>query len=127
MGADCTLIQTVGASSLLDGFATAADPRAIEDGCEQRRAAAHAYLNRVAERLRAEGLCARTRVVSGKSPAVAVLDVARGENIDLIAISARGRGTLRRLLFGSVAESIAWRSTEPVLVYCPRHNECVLK
>ena len=125
MGADCTLIQTVGASSLRDRFATAADPRAVEDGRGQRKAAAQAYLNRVAERLRAEGLCARTRVVSGKSPAVAVLDIARDENIDLIALSTRGRGTLRRLLFGSVAESIAWRSTGPVLVYCPRQNECL--
>ena len=126
MGADCTLIQTVGASSLLDGFATAADPRAIEDGCEQRRATARAYLNRVAERLRAEGLCARTRVVSGKSPAVAVLDVARGEDINLITLAMRGHGALRRLIFGSVAESIAWHSTGPVLVYCPRQNEYVL-
>ena len=73
-------------------------------------------LNRAAERLRAGGLGTRTRVVAGKSPAAAVLDVARGENTDLIALATRGRGTLRRLLLGSVAESIARHSTTPVLI-----------
>jgi nucleotide-binding universal stress UspA family protein len=119
MGADYTLVQTVDACSRLDGFATVVQPRVIEYGCEQRRTMAQAYLNRVAARMRSKGLCSLTHVVSGKSPADAVLDVARDEGIDLIAIAARGRGALRRLLFGSVAESIAWRSPLPVLVYCP--------
>ena len=77
------------------------------------------YLDRVAERLRIRGLDIRTHVVSGKSPAAAVLDVARGENVDLIAVATHGRSALRRLLFGSVAETIAWRSTIPVLAHCP--------
>ena len=117
MGAHYTLVHTVEAGSLLDGFATLAEPRAIADGCEQRKAVAHAYLNRVAGRLRAGGLHTQTRVLAGTSPAAAILEVARRENIDLIALATRGRGALRRLLWGSVAESIVWRSIAPVLVY----------
>ena len=78
---------------------------------------AHAYLNRVAGRLRAGGLHTQTRVLAGTSPSAAILEVARRENIDLIALATRGRGALRRLLWGSVAESIVWRSIAPVLVY----------
>ena len=66
-----------------------------------------------------EACASRARVLPGKSPAAAILDVARGENSDLIAIATRGRGVLRRLLFGSVAESIAQQLTGPLLVYCP--------
>jgi len=118
-GAQFALIRAVEPSSLLDGFAAVAEPRAIEYGCEQRRSMALTYLDRVAERLRTRGLYTQTHVVSGKSPAAAVLDVARGENIDLIAVATHGRSALRRLLLGSVAETIVWRSPVPVLAYCP--------
>ena len=104
-GAEYTLIHTVATGSLMDGFATAADPRGVQCCCEQRRTIAQGYLDGVADHLRARGSCVRMCVVSGKSPANAVLDVARYENTDLIALAARGRGALRRLLFGSVAKA----------------------
>ena len=75
-------------------------------GLKKRRAEAQAYLDGVAERLRAKNLHVRTHVVVGESTASAVLNVVRSENIDLVAISTRGRSGFKRLLLGSVADKI---------------------
>jgi nucleotide-binding universal stress UspA family protein len=83
---------------------------------------AQAYLDRVAERLRAKGLRIQTHVVVGESPAVAVLDMARDKDIDLIAIAPHGRRALKLLFLGSVADKIVRGTFTPVLVYRPMTN-----
>jgi nucleotide-binding universal stress UspA family protein len=60
-----------------------------EAGYEQLRANAHCYLDRVAKHLRAESLRVHTRVVDGP-PARAILEYARDQGVDLIAMATHG-------------------------------------
>ena len=101
----------------------AAERNAIEQPrLEKQRAEAQAYLDELAERLRAKALHIRTQVVVGESTAAAVLDVIRRQNIDLVAISTRGRSGFKRLLLGSVADKIVRGTVTPVLVHRPVTN-----
>jgi nucleotide-binding universal stress UspA family protein len=76
---------------------------------------ARAYLRRTADRLNAQGLRCRTLVEAGPA-ASAILEVARREEISLVAMSTHGRTGLSRWAFGSVAEKVIRSSPQPVLV-----------
>ena len=89
---------------------------------EKRRAEAQAYLDGVAERLRAKALRIQTNVVVGESAATAVLDVVRSHKIDLVAMATHGRSGFKRLFLGSVADKIVRGTLTPVLVYRPVTN-----
>lgn len=81
---------------------------------------AHAwsYVNTVAERMKADGLDVRGLAVLGP-PAGTILDVARGEQATLIAMSTRARSRLARLAFGSVASKVLRGSRVPTLLSPP--------
>jgi nucleotide-binding universal stress UspA family protein len=49
-------------------------------------------------------------------PAIAIVEAALRDRVDLIAMSTHGRGGLGRLLFGSVAETVARTAPVPVLI-----------
>jgi nucleotide-binding universal stress UspA family protein len=121
MDAEYTLLRAVEPSSFLDGLAAVADPCAIERASEERKAEAQAYLDRLAEGLRADGKHVQTEVVLCES-AAAILAAARDQSIDLIAIATHGRSGLRRLFLGSVAGKIVRGTFTPVLVYRPITN-----
>ena len=126
MDAEYTLARVVERSLFPDGFRMVAE--AVEQSSiaqpqlEKRRAEAQSYLDGVAERLRAEGFRIQTHVVVADSVATAVLDVANDKKIDIIAIATHGRGGLKRLLLGSVADKIVRGAFTPVLVYRPVTN-----
>lgn len=80
---------------------------------------ADAYLTRKAELLRARSLTVHTRVVSHEQVATAILDDARTHAADLIALATQGRGGLKRLLLGSVADKVLRGATIPILLYRP--------
>jgi nucleotide-binding universal stress UspA family protein len=80
---------------------------------------AQEYLERIAERLRARALTVQTRVVSQERPATAILEDASAHGADLIALATHGRGGLKRLLLGSVADKVLRGGSTPVLVYRP--------
>lgn len=84
---------------------------------ELERAAA--YLERVATRLRDEGLEVETRAVHGKTPALALPEMARNQNVDLIAMATHGYGGLKRTLLGSVADKLLRSSSLPILLTRP--------
>ena len=87
------------------------DPKNIAQGAEQ-------YLQSLENRLRAKGFDVDTRVRFGDE-VEEILDHAAQRDIGLIAISAHGRGGIKRLLFGSVAEKVLRHTTKPVfLVRC---------
>jgi nucleotide-binding universal stress UspA family protein len=90
-----------------------------QEEIERLKVEARVYLGRVAERLREQGLHARTRVVTGPHPAVAILDAARGEGMSVIALATHARRGLARLLLGSVADKVIRGSPVPVFVYRP--------
>ncbi len=91
----------------------------VEKMHAELRKEAGIYLDRVAARLRGEGLKVYTRVTIEEQPGVAILDNAKPP-IDMIAIETHGRGGLSRLLLGSVADKVIRGSTLPVLVHRPR-------
>jgi nucleotide-binding universal stress UspA family protein len=80
---------------------------------------AQEHLERIAGRLRARALTVQTRVVSHDQPAAAILEDASAHGADLIALATRGRGGLKRLLLGSVADKVLRGAATPVLVYRP--------
>ncbi len=89
----------------------------LEPPVEQLRAEAQEYLNRVAERLKAQGWSVQAEVVLGHHPASAILDTARGLPLDLIALETHGRRGVARLLLGSVADKVIRGASMPVLVH----------
>jgi nucleotide-binding universal stress UspA family protein len=76
------------------------------------------YLDKIAQRMRADGLKVQTRVTVEEQPGVAILDNAKLP-IDMIAIETHGRGGLSRLLLGSVADKVIRGSQLPILVHKP--------
>ena len=77
---------------------------------------AESYLESVAARLRAEG---RFRVMTSvwyNEATEAIVEAARLRGVDLIVMSTHGRNGLRRVVEGSVAESVLRRTQTPILL-----------
>jgi nucleotide-binding universal stress UspA family protein len=120
MDAEYVLIRAVESRSPSAGPPVAAERKAAEQPrLEKQKAEAQAYLDGAVERLRAEGFRVRARVVVAESVAAAVLEAARDENIDVIAVATHARSGFKRLLLGSVADKIVRGALTPVLVYQP--------
>ncbi len=79
--------------------------------------AARAYLDEVAARFDLGGRSVEALTRLQGQAGMAILEVARDEAIDLIAISTTGRGGVARMLLGSVADKVIRGSPCPVLVY----------
>jgi len=77
------------------------------------------YLDKVNTRLSARGLEVEVRIVSG-DPAARIIDVAREEKADLIAMSTHGRSGIARWVLGSVADKILHESMIPMWLVRPR-------
>ena len=93
--------------------------RQLQELDEEEAKRAQEYLERVAKALRARSFTVMTRLVSNDRPATAILDDATAHGADLIALSTRCRGGLRRLLLGSVADKVLRGAATAVLVYRP--------
>ncbi|MGH7499921.1 MAG: universal stress protein, partial [Gemmatimonadales bacterium] len=72
-----------------------------------------------AEQLRGQGVQATSAAPLGHSVTGTLLDLARPEEGALIAIATHGRGGLRRLMLGSVADKLIRAAHVPVLVVRP--------
>jgi len=94
---------------------------AVEQSVEQAlpRVQAKAYLERMAEQVRASGGSAAPQVVVAEQIAPTILRFAEQQGIDLIAVATHGRGGLRRWLLGSVADKVLRGTTLPLLLYRP--------
>jgi nucleotide-binding universal stress UspA family protein len=77
------------------------------------------YLDRVVGRIADRSGKARTRVISGGSPAEAILKAAGGDPATGIALATHGRSGLGRMLRGSVADEVIREAVGPVLVFHP--------
>jgi nucleotide-binding universal stress UspA family protein len=121
LGADFTLLRIV-RPALFPGHdpTRLRDPAPGQPATERMQADALAYLEGVAERLRAQSLRVQTRVAVATQPAVAIL---REQDLEpphgLIALATRGHGGVTRTLLGSVADKVVRGATTPVLVYKP--------
>jgi nucleotide-binding universal stress UspA family protein len=99
------------------GFGEALKRLRESDQEEAKRAAE--YLEGLARRLRTRSLVVNTRVLQSDRPATAILDEASARGVDLIALATRGRGGLKRLVLGSVADKVLRGAEAPVLTYRP--------
>jgi nucleotide-binding universal stress UspA family protein len=81
--------------------------------------AAREYLEKIAGRLRDEGVSVRTRVVVAPHAAPVILEEVQRQRGDFIALATHGRGGLRRMLLGSIADKVIRGASTPVLVYRP--------
>jgi nucleotide-binding universal stress UspA family protein len=73
------------------------------------------HLNSLAERLADKGIRVRTGIRFGPPPK-AILAAADKWNVDLIAMATHGWSGLRRLVLGSVAETVLRAARVPVLM-----------
>jgi nucleotide-binding universal stress UspA family protein len=73
------------------------------------------FLSAVARELRQDGLKVQT-IVSGSIPSKAIADVSKAKRVDLIMMTSRGRGGLKLLFLGSVAERVVQESDQMVFM-----------
>ncbi len=88
----------------------------IEDA---ERTRAMSYLRNVAHRLGGDPNRWRCEVVVAENTAQAIVDCARGEEVDLIAMYTHDRKGLARLFRGSVASGVQRIASTPVKVFTP--------
>jgi nucleotide-binding universal stress UspA family protein len=84
---------------------------------------ARSYLEKMAKPLREKGLTVKTEVLPGPPVGDAIVSYARGNKIDLIAISTHGHSGLREAVFGSTADHVLRESGLPVLLVRPKKPE----
>jgi nucleotide-binding universal stress UspA family protein len=89
------------------------------DGAAQGREAAAVYLDEVADRLERRGCRVSTTVLVSASPAHAILEQARPEAADCIAMATRGASGVKRLVLGSVTDKVVRGADVPVLALHP--------
>ena len=98
---------------------SASDYRAPADFLESLRnrkdANMRKFLNAVARGLRKDGIKVFT-LVTGSLPAKTIVEVAAAKHIDLIMMTSRGRGGLKLLFMGSVAEQVVKDSDQMVFM-----------
>jgi len=81
--------------------------RLAEDG--------QAYLGRVAQRLKEQGIKARGIVKVGAVVEI-IMEAAQGEEVDLIAMASHGRSGLSWVFYGSVAAGVLQQVDRPILL-----------
>jgi nucleotide-binding universal stress UspA family protein len=82
---------------------------------EERKKRMEAYMSELRERLAKDGVTVDSRVLTADDAARALLDFTKGEGVDLIALSTRGRGGVSRFFLGSVADKLVRGAAVPVL------------
>jgi nucleotide-binding universal stress UspA family protein len=86
---------------------------------EMRRAAAEAYLESTAWKLREAGWGVEYDIVTEWHAAPVLVRDAEAHKCDLIAMATRGHGSVQRLFLGSVADKVIRGAATPVLVVNP--------
>jgi nucleotide-binding universal stress UspA family protein len=84
-----------------------------------REERARDYLESIGRRLEGAGLRVRSRVEVAANVASTILEIARGEGADVVALATHGRSGLVRLALGSVADKLVRGSRTPVLLFRP--------
>jgi nucleotide-binding universal stress UspA family protein len=93
--------------------------QALRDEHHRSEIEAQAYLEQLADTLRRRTPHIQVRLLPGDRPADTILQEAATHHTDLIALTTRGQGGLKRLLLGSVADKVLRASPVPVLIRPP--------
>jgi nucleotide-binding universal stress UspA family protein len=86
---------------------------------QEMQDSAEAYLERIAENLRVEGLLVDKQVMLHHHAGAGVVDLAKDLGGSLIAISTHGRTGFDRWMLGSVTDHVVRTGGSPVLVVRP--------
>ena len=89
--------------------------KAIEVAEEKTRKSARYYLERVADRIRKDGLAVSVEVIEGR-PHRQIVEYAQKNQVDLLIICARGHSGISHWLIGSVADRVMRGADVPVLL-----------
>ena len=127
MRAEVTLlgVQQPAVAAASPGLGTPPDvpllPLPVTDaGSDEERAESFGQLlQRAAEPLRARRLPVHVEVLIDGEPAHAIVEYAKQREADLVAMSTHGHGALKRLVVGSVSETVLRAVPTPVLMYRP--------
>jgi len=84
-----------------------------------RRESAQDYIRDVAERVREAGVRSTGIAVIGGAVPETLIDLAAPGRVSLVAVATHGRGGLKRLVLGSVADKVVRAAEVPVLVVRP--------
>jgi nucleotide-binding universal stress UspA family protein len=88
---------------------------ALEEADEELREEGEHRFHTLSEQLGAQGIKAAWQVREG-DPAQEIVDYAREQGVDLIAMASHGRSGLARAILGSVTDSVLRHAACPVLV-----------
>ena len=106
------------------GFAKAvgADVTLLMVQSDARRPDGETYLGARAARVRAAGVAVETRVVTEGPAADVIVGAAEARPGTVIALATHARGALSKLVWGSMADQVLHRATNPVLVFKPSED-----
>lgn len=114
-----TLVRVV-QPAMLPGFAYGDLPSGIDTAAlEVMEETATRELERVAGDLRDGGRSVDFEVVRHASPSAGLLEAADRGDVDLVAMATHGRGGLKRMVMGSVADKVLRASRQPLLLHRP--------
>jgi len=90
---------------------------------DEQLAAIHLYLEKIASRLRADGLEVHTKVIEGNHPATQIIwETEHDPLLTMVAMTTHGRRGVMHWLFGSVAAEIVQVTPRPLLLLRPHES-----
>jgi len=93
-------------------------PDLIDEVIDDQEDDGRTYLERISQQLKTAGCDVSWQLVEG-SPSHAIIETARKNGCDLIAMATHGRSGLERAVMGSVADAVVRDSHLPVLLIRP--------
>lgn len=121
LGSRLTLVSVIDDTGDLNPVASIYDAE-IARLAEFRSRRAHEYLDRVSQRLAAEGIDSH-KIVRAGAVSDEIASVAVAEQTDIIAMATHGRVGAARWVLGSVADAVLRLAPVPVLLVRPQDDE----
>ena len=98
-------------------------PETLTQSPEHRELAARQYLEAVMKQLKNEGLAVQSRVRTARKVTREILQVAKDEECNMVAMATHGSSGLDRMMLGSVADQVVRHADIPVLLLRPQLAE----
>jgi len=125
--ANVTLLQVVHPVPLSSDAALPWLSAFDEELTAQCREQAKDYLEGISDQMREQNIRASGVAVVGWNAAETILEVARPERVSLVVLATHGRGGIRRLALGSIADKLVRAADVPVLVCHPARKAATEK
>jgi nucleotide-binding universal stress UspA family protein len=104
--------------ALTGGDSAIAGEMMMDQARDQKKMAmgrATRYVRGKLQSMKNQGIKGSCQVVIG-DPAKSILDSCKDEGVDLVIMTTRGRGGLRRAIMGGVADEVVRHSRVPILI-----------